>query len=153
MSTVAVASDIKLQIHRTYKATPQQLFDAWTRPELMTEWFGPGHLTITDTSTDPRPGGAYRIAMEGYALHDPTLYQCVAATGIYTAFEPGRLLAFTWNGTWVPGEESLVTVELTPVDGGTELRLTHEHFQSDASRDGHSKGWSTCLDNLARLFA
>jgi uncharacterized protein YndB with AHSA1/START domain len=152
MSTAAVASDIKLQIHRTYNATPQQVFDAWTRPELIKEWFGPGHLTITDSSTDPRVGGAYRIAMEGPAHHDPNVFQSVSATGVYTTFDPPKLLAFTWNGTWVPGEETLVTVALTPVDGGTELLLTHERFLTEESRDGHNRGWTTGLDNMAKLF-
>lgn len=72
-------------------------------------------------------------------------------SGVYTAFEPGRRLAFTWNAD--PNEETLVTIALTPVEDGTELLLTHELFLTEQSREAHNKGWSTCLDGMEKLFA
>jgi len=149
--TTAVASDIKLQILRTYKATPQTIFEAWTKPELIQGWFGCSHNSFLGCSTDPRLGGAYRIAMEGPSPNDPSVFRVFEVTGVYTAFEPGKLLAFTWNA--FPGEESLVTVALKPVEGGTELLLTHERFLTETSRDNHNQGWTTCLDSMEKLFA
>jgi hypothetical protein len=44
-----------------------------------------------------------------------------------------------------------VTVMLKDVDGGTELTLTHERFDSERSRDGHAPGWERALVNLQRF--
>jgi uncharacterized protein YndB with AHSA1/START domain len=152
MST-AVASDLKLQIHRTYKATPQAIFEAWIQPELIQQWFGGcSSSTFVGASTDPRLGGAYSLSMEGPSPSDPGTSRLAVASGIYTAFEPGKLLAFTWNGSWQPDEESLVTISLNPVEGGTELLLTHERFLTEASRDGHNRGWIGGLDGMDKLF-
>lgn len=148
MST-AVASELKLQIHRTYKATPEAIFEAWTNPEFIQQWFGCSHNTFHSCSTDPRPGGAYRIAVEGPSPSNPGVNRIFEVSGTYTIFEPGKLLAFTWN---IPGEETLVTVMLTPIDGGTELLLTHERFQTEQSREAHNEGWMLCLNAMDKLF-
>jgi uncharacterized protein YndB with AHSA1/START domain len=64
-----------------------------------------------------------------------------------------ELLQFTWTPNWNPGEESLVTISLKDVEGGTELTLLHERFLSEGSRNGHTKGWAGSLDKLDTLAA
>jgi hypothetical protein len=46
-----------------------------------------------------------------------------------------------------------VTVELDDANGGTELRLIHERLPSDASREGHTRGWNSALDKLEKFFS
>jgi len=70
-------------------------------------------------------------------------------TGRYVKVEPYDLLAFTWS--WGPVDETLVTVALRDVDGGTEIKLTHERLQTEALRDLHQHGWEISLDNLVRF--
>jgi uncharacterized protein YndB with AHSA1/START domain len=52
-----------LHLRRVYDATPQQLWDAWTRPEQLARWWGkrgwtakPGEIVL-----DVRPGGTFRV--------------------------------------------------------------------------------------------
>ena len=49
--------------------------------------------------------------------------------------------------------ETVVTVEFRPVEGGTEIRLTHEGFPASSDRDGHETGWKVCTAKLADLVA
>ena len=58
------------------------------------------------------------------------------------------MLAFTWKNICPLDEESLVTIELRDVDGGTEMKLTHERFLTPESRDRHYKGWSNLVPKL-----
>ena len=53
----------------------------------------------------------------------------------------------------MPGEETLVTVMLTPTGTGTELLLTHERFHTEQSREAHNNGWMGCLNSMDKLFA
>ena len=55
---------IGLELERTIPATPEQVFDAWTRPEQVSRWFSPSsEYTTVVHALDPRLGGSYRIEM------------------------------------------------------------------------------------------
>lgn len=43
---------------RLFRAPRQTVWDAWTKPEILTQWFGPKGSTMTIVSADIRPGGA-----------------------------------------------------------------------------------------------
>ncbi|HEY4350427.1 MAG TPA: SRPBCC domain-containing protein, partial [Paraburkholderia sp.] len=56
---------------------------------------------------------------------------------------------------WVtlPERRSLVTIQLRPVEEGTEMNFTHAQFFDEAARDGHQTGWSGAFEKLAKLIA
>ena len=146
---VAAPEDLRLELTRVIKAPRARVFDAWTRPEMIRQWFGADGRTAAEVSTDAKVGGAYSIAMESCAEEG----RHSKATGRYTKVDPYDLLQFTWEGSWVPGEESLVTIHLRDVEGGTEIKLIHDRFNSKESRDGHNKGWMGILDHLVEVLA
>ena len=47
---------------RNVAAPPERLFEAWTRPELLLEWWGPDGVEAINAEVDLRAGGAWRIA-------------------------------------------------------------------------------------------
>jgi uncharacterized protein YndB with AHSA1/START domain len=139
---------------RVIRAPRSRVYQAWTDPAIMTQWFGPAGRHCPGATLDVRVGGAYRIEVipdnlppgpEGEACAE----RRTAAIGRYTKVVPNELLQFTWAADWNPGEESLVTVSLKDVDSGTEITILHENFNKEASRDGHNQGWIGCLDKLA----
>ena len=144
---VAAPADLRLELTRVIKAPRARVFDAWTRPEMIRKWFGSDGRTAAEVSTDAKVGGAYSIAME--SCEDKGASK---ATGRYLQVNPYDLLQFTWEGSWVPGEESLVTIHLRDVEGGTEIKLIHDRFNTKESRDGHNKGWSGILDHLVEVL-
>ena len=145
--------NLQLQVRKVIRASRQRVFDAWTRPETIRQWFGPGQIEISSADVDARIGGTYRMEMQGTCdeIGNPSPRNSVS--GKYLEVEPYDRLVFTWKGSWDPTEETLVTVDLKDVEGGTEILLTHERFTSTVSRDKHNHGWTGSLEKLAHIFA
>ncbi len=141
----------RLEVVRVIKASRRRVFDAWTRPEMIRQWFGPGGMTVPEVTADARVDGTYGITTHG-AMEPGGVEHTGRVEGRYTRVEPYELLAFTWSASWAPGEESLVTITLRDVEGGTEMTLVHEGFTTEGSRDGHGKGWSSGLTKLQQLL-
>lgn len=144
-----MTENAKLQTKKIIKATRRAVFEAWTQPELMKQWYAPGTMKTPGASSDLRIGGRYHVEMKG-DMNGTQVNPTVGGT--YQRIVPDELIAFTWGWDGDPSPETMVTVELRDVEGGTEVTLTHERFASAESRDKHLHGWVGCLDNLARHF-
>lgn len=70
--------------------------------------------------------------------------------GRFLSLEPGRLVEMTWvtGDPGTQGAETIVTVELTPNDEGTLLRLSHAGFFDAATCSGHREAWPQALELL-----
>ncbi|GGA78664.1 hypothetical protein GCM10011507_32360 [Edaphobacter acidisoli] len=147
----AEGKGLKLELTRVIKASRERVFDVWTRPEFVRQWFGGEVRPCSRAEADPRAGGTYLFEMTGTTGGSGTDVSTSRVTGRYVTVNPFDLLVFTWCGDWNPTEESLVTVALRDVDGGTEIKLTQERFATEASRDAHRNGWTGPLDKLVRF--
>jgi uncharacterized protein YndB with AHSA1/START domain len=138
-----------LVLRRTYAAPRQRVFDAWTTPEIMTKFFGPGDVMIEEISMDVRTGATYRLVM---VMADG---ERMPVGGTYREVRPPEKLAMTWR--WEEDDQAdefdtLLTLEFNEVAGGTELVLTHEQLRSVESRDRHAEGWGQIIDQLASVL-
>ena len=140
-----------LEMTRVIRASRDRVFEAWTRPEVLKEWFGPGAMVVTKATLDVREGGEYVIECVGEAPGEEGRIKTSTVRGQYRRVVPNELLQFTWCGNWDPSEVSLVTISLRDVEGGTEMKLKHEQFATEFSRDGHLKGWGSSLPKLVKL--
>jgi uncharacterized protein YndB with AHSA1/START domain len=104
-----------------------------TDPHFLTRWFSEG--TVAD-----RVGGKVRFEM--------------GAEGRITAYEPPRLLEYTWNEPNLargPILDAVVRWELLEVESHVRLTLTHRRL-SDLEAIGHGAGWHAFLDRLSASF-
>jgi uncharacterized protein YndB with AHSA1/START domain len=115
----------------------------------MKKWYAPDEMTVPAATSDLRVGGAYTIEMKGKMKGENA---DGAVGGKYTRIVPGQMLVFTWHWEGDPSPETVVTIELQDLNGGTQLTLTHERFASAQSRNKHEYGWTSCLENLALLW-
>ena len=63
---VSATSDADgIEIFRIFEASPEKVFEAWTRPEGFAAWFGEhgSSIPLDRASMDPRPGGAWQAVM------------------------------------------------------------------------------------------
>jgi len=156
MSMMAMAEtqtdeNLKLEIRRVIRASRQRIYAAWTRPEEFQRWFGPPNVSVLYAEANAREGGTYRITTTACQA-EPGKDEAVrhsSVSGEYLNVIPNLLLRFTWRPEWNPGEESLVTVQLHEVEGGTELILKHESFPTEESRNRHEQGWTGTMVKLA----
>lgn len=126
-----------VQITRALAAPPNRVWAAFADPAALAAWFWPESFG-TNASVEPHPGGRYRIRAATPAM---------AVTGEYQEVTPPHRLVFTWRWDG-EDEESLVTVELSPLGAGTQLVLRHERLAAEADRANHAQGWNDCLDRL-----
>ncbi|MFP5250249.1 MAG: SRPBCC domain-containing protein [Acidobacteriota bacterium] len=157
MSTPAIVESKaelqKIELRRVIRASRQRVFAAWTRPEELRRWFGPGGIHVAEADLDLRVGGAYRIVMQGSMENKPEeAERRMPVVGEYSVIVPDETISFTWRPEWENQAESLVTVRLRDVEGGTEVHLTHERIISESSCSGYDRGWKSCMDKLANRF-
>jgi uncharacterized protein YndB with AHSA1/START domain len=145
--SVAAAVKPSLTVKRRLKAPPAKVFAAWTDPEKMKRWMGPGDVEAIHAESDARAGGRYR-----WIMRHPDGEE-FDVSGTYREVIANEKLVFTWAWKSAPERESLVTVLLQPDGGGTLLTLIHEHFFDADTRDRHQHGWNGALDKLERLLA
>lgn len=107
-----------LLLERSFQATAERVFEAWTDPELLKQWWGPPGSVVTAVEVDLRVGGRYRLAIR-QGPH--TTYH---VSGTYQTVDRPHRLVFTWR--WENPEmdigQSLVTIELDSDGKKTDLR-------------------------------
>jgi uncharacterized protein YndB with AHSA1/START domain len=136
-----------VQIRRRVRATPDQVFDLWTKPELVARWMSPFAGAVDcKASCDPRPGGVFSLVMSsGESRRE--------VSGTYLEVDRPRKLVFTWTGPLTNQVNTLVTVELYARGDETELVLTHERLPTAVIVEGHTRGWGNILDHLAETVS
>ena len=118
-STREASAPIELRLRRRFDAPVERVWRAWTDPQALMRWFGPAETRrVLRAETDVRVGGAYQV---GFSTEDGLEHH---ASGYYREVEPLRRLVFTWAWRDTPAEVSMITLEFTSADGGTELHFT-----------------------------
>lgn len=132
----------QIQLKRRLAATPDEVYEAWTDGDSLSQWMVPIVGGRTEAQADARIGGAYRIGMFGLSSkHEQA--------GEYLRLERPRLIEFTWTADPSEPKYSIVTVELKSVGNDeTELTLTHRLLPSETSAQNHQRGWDAGLDSL-----
>jgi uncharacterized protein YndB with AHSA1/START domain len=146
MST-ATAVKPSLTIKHRFNAPPAKVFAAWTDPEKVKRWMGPGAVVVLSAESDPRTGGRYRWLMQTPAgeQHD--------VSGVYREVIPNEKLVFSWAWKSTPERESVVTLTFKPDGAGTLMTLLHEQFFDEQARDSHQGGWNGAMEKLDKYLA
>jgi uncharacterized protein YndB with AHSA1/START domain len=149
MPAATPAPGTSLQVKRMITAPPEEVFQAWTRPEKAGRWLcrvTQQHCTRI-LEWDLRPGGHYRLEVS----KDGNLH---FLTGTYQEVNAPQRLAFTWSWEEDPGfGETLVTIEFFRRGTFTEVVLRHEGFLDGQQCENHKSGWQGCFDRLEEALS
>ncbi|RKF19529.1 SRPBCC domain-containing protein [Alginatibacterium sediminis] len=143
----------KLVLKRVFNAPVERVFDAWTKPEVLANWFGPQGFTVKRSELQLYVGGSYEIEIcSPDGIH-------IRHFGNYLEISKPHKLAFTWmlvdqscKGSEGLVAQTVVSIGFKPIKQTTELTLTHEQLPSKESLDGHKFGWSSSLDSLTHFL-
>ena len=124
-----------LRFERHLSHPMDKVWTALTTPAVLAKWLAPGEIELT-------LGGRVHLAFTG---GDTVI------DGEVTAYEPPRVLEFTWTDKG--NDYGFVRWELTDEAGGTHLLLTHT--VPEAARGSGVPmlaGWHSLLEKLAALL-
>lgn len=137
-----------IRIERTFAASAEEVFDAWTSPDVMRRWF---HCDSTwDTpvaEVDLQVGGKIRVVMRRPGGTE------VEAHGIFTLIDRPHRLVMTWTFDDDPSNEQLLELSFIESKGATTVLLVNSRISTDERRKQQANGWQGCLDELDRLLA
>lgn len=126
------------------QAPVEAVYQAWTDPALLAQWFGPSEGVQAQAELDLRVGGPYRITMGSRTVR-----------GVYLELTPPTHLAFTW--VWDdddPPVETEVRVTLSPEGPSlTRMVIEHERLPDEVSCMGFEQGWRRTFARLEKWVA
>jgi len=137
-----------VRIERNFAASAEEVFDAWTSPEVMRRWFHPAPDWDTpEAEVDLRVGGRVRVVMR---RPDGTEAQ---AQGEYTLIDRPHQLVMTWTFDDDPSNEQLIELFFSESEGSTTVLMVNSGISTDERRGNQDQGWRGCFDELERLLA
>lgn len=115
---VAKSKPNEISITRVYDAPLKIVWEAWTDPAQVAQWWGPRGFTLTTHGKDLRPGGFWHYTMHG---PDGTDYPNWT---VYHEVEEYRKLVYDHGGYEDRPPMFRVTALFSEVDGKTTLEMT-----------------------------
>ena len=148
---VASNNPNELRLIRLYDAPVADVWDAWTDPEQVGQWWGPRGFTLTTHHKDLRVGGTWRYTMHG---PDGVDYE---NTTHYFVVEPHRKLVYDHGGHEDRPPMFRVTVLFSEIDGQTRMEMTmafpSPEAASEAKKFIRQVGGEATWDRLAEYLA
>jgi uncharacterized protein YndB with AHSA1/START domain len=149
--TVTTPTDREIVLTRTFAAGRELLFEAYTRADLLTQWYGARGWNLIGCEIDLREGGAYRFTSRG-----PGGEEMVQAGTVRTLRRPERLeLTELFDNQSYPGE-TLITHEFTEHSGQTTVTTTVRYATPEGRdtvlRYPMARGVAEAGDRLAELL-
>ncbi len=139
---------------RVFDAPRALVWQAWTDPKMMAQWFGPRGFTSSVPELEVRVGGTLRIVMHGPDGNDYPM------KGVFREVVPPERLTFSNIAIDNAGKHLLegeTSVTLVEQSGKTTMTLkTHAVGRAAIAKQmlsGMNAGWTQSLDKLEELVA
>jgi uncharacterized protein YndB with AHSA1/START domain len=150
--TLALPSDREIMLSRSFEAPRQLVFEAFTRPEFLTQWWGLRGSSLAVCEVDLKPGGAWRFVLRGPDGSEHPF------KGVFREITPPEKLVRTmiYDVPMARDHEAVETLVFDEEDGKTILTNTVLHKTMEG-RDGHlhsgmEPGAAETLDRLEELL-
>lgn len=149
-TTALRRSDREFVVTRSFDAPARIVFEAWTKPGLLMQWWAPKSfgITLLSCEADVRPGGTYRLLFGVPGSDQPMPF-----VGRYLEVHPHTRLVWTNEES---DDGAVTTVTFEEKDGKTLLVL-HDLYPSKEALDeaiasGSTSGCAEQFDQLDELL-
>jgi uncharacterized protein YndB with AHSA1/START domain len=141
----------KLAVTRVFDAPRDQVWQAWTDPEVISKWWGPEgfDVPVSTIVVEPTTGGKFSLNM-----HSDAHGIDVPMDAHFLEVVQGERLVYTEPEPCLPEIKTVVgIVTFTDVDGKTEVGFDVTMQTSDEIRELSESGWAESFDRLAAVLA
>lgn len=160
MNQAAVNASEVVELRHHYQATPEQVFEAWSNPEALGQWFGPHSHNCKIEKFDFTEGGEYQIRMipiekdkDPDCTGDTSKDSICAGTFVQIQAPNKIVMSFTWIENAGNIGDTLLTIDILDRDGGTDVVLLHEKLPDEELRKAHQGGWQGSLECLEEFLS
>jgi uncharacterized protein YndB with AHSA1/START domain len=149
-SIVTKPSDREVRIERIFNAPREEVWRAYTDPELVAQWWGRGNKLVIERM-EVKPGGHWRyVEHVGSETH--------GFEGRYREVKPLERLVFTFEWDGMPGYVSVSDTTFEDLGNGRTKIVDTAIFHTTEERDGMVKtgmeqGRNQSYEALDRLLA
>ena len=135
------------ELRRRYRATRERLFQAFTHPDDLREWYAPvAGWVVSHAEVDARLGGTYHLEF------GPPGGNPIVEKATFVEFDPpSRLVIDLGLSGGIAEESTRVTVEFIDHGDETEVVVRETGYSSEEVARMHEGGWSTMLDQLGAV--
>ncbi|SEL90638.1 SRPBCC family protein [Parapedobacter koreensis] len=131
-------------IERLFDVPVARLWEIWTKPEFINQWFGSDPKGIVISSDiDLAVGGQYRIIFQD---SDGSIH---TAFGEYTEVVELEKLRYTWQWESEAGYISTVIVAFIPKAEKTLLIFEHVNLNPNSAHE-YFMGWNGAMDKIVK---
>ncbi len=139
-----------VQVSRTFHASRQRVYAAWSTADAVKRWFAPTGFTIPEARVELRVGGPFEVLMRSPAGEEHW------ARGVVKEVAPFERLVIDFTVEEPNGRglfRALTEVVFSETLGGTLLDATQSYTVIDPEAawmpEGAPQGWAQTLDNLS----
>jgi uncharacterized protein YndB with AHSA1/START domain len=134
-----------LELARSVRASPPDVFNDWTIPDRLLAWWGdPGNWWLTCAQVDLRVGGEFWLWWEN------TRHQTGRIGGRYKLIEPDTRIVCSFVGSHAKDIDDELEIALHSEGQGTHVALRHSGLAGRPERYAdYLRGWTLILSWLA----
>ncbi len=147
---VTTSGEREIVMTRVFDAPRNLVFDAFSKPELLKQWFGPHGWSLLTCEVDFRVGGGFRFVLRGPDGQE------MGMRGVYREIVPPKRSVHVESFDDFPGE-SLVTAEMVEEADKTTLTATvlypSREVRDAVIKSGMEHGAAESYDKLADLLS
>lgn len=142
-----INKELKVEVQKNFSAGADELYNAWTNPEQLKQWWKPMGNALTEVTNDIKQGGTVRYEFEGGKL---------IISGEYLEVKEKEKLVYTWN--WelpndeVRNAEYKLSVDFATGQNGSTIHVIQDNFQDEETMLPHREGWEKGLSELEQFL-
>ncbi len=139
---------LKIEAGKSFSVSADQLYNAWTDPQQLKQWWKPMGHTLNEVTNDIKEGGAVRYIFDSNKF---------VISGKYLEVKGKEKLVYTWN--WELPDDAVrnadykLTVNFKSKGSGSEINILQENFQDEETLLPHQEGWDKGLSELEHFLA
>jgi uncharacterized protein YndB with AHSA1/START domain len=137
-----------LRIERTFAASAEEVFDAWTSPEVMRRWFHcESDWSTPEAEVDLRVGGKVRVVMRKPDGSEAGM------GGEYQVIDRPHRLVMTWTFDIEASNEQLIELTFSESEGSTTVVMINSGISTEERRESQDWGWNGCFTELEQTLS